>query len=150
MLRRLLPGWMIAAAACSGPDIEDFEGDWRLTAVNGQPLPVLGNATGGEVWVAAILQVGRETGGLDRCMLDPSTSTQISRSSGLVVSSASDERITLQYFDRRSTVPDTATLEGGDQLTLHYQVTLSGQQALDVLTFAPLTGDITEVCDLAP
>ncbi|HET6837982.1 MAG TPA: hypothetical protein VFH24_08040, partial [Gemmatimonadales bacterium] len=85
-IRDALPGLMMVAAACSGgPDIEDFEGTWRLTLVNDQALPVLGTATGGEVWVAAILELGTETGSLDRCMRDPSTSTQISRNSALVI-----------------------------------------------------------------
>ena len=150
-IRDALPGLVIIAAACGGgPDIEDFEGTWRLTLVNAQALPVLGNATGGEVWVAAILELGTETGSLDRCMRDPSTSTEISRNSALVISPASEERVTLQYFDRRSTVPDTATIQDGDELTLHFRDLLAGQQELDVLTFVPLTGDVSGVCDLAP
>ena len=151
-IRGAVTGLVIAASACgSGPDIEDFEGTWRLTQVNDQALPVLGTATGGEVWVAAILELGTETGSLDRCMRDPSTSTEISRNSALVISSADGERVTLQYFDRRSAVPDTATIRDGDELTLHFQNLLAGQQELDVLTFVPLTGDIPEdACDLAP
>ena len=149
--RRVLPSLMMAGAACgSGPELEDFEGAWRLTSVNDQALPALGNATGGEVWLAAVLRLGSETGSLERCMEDPSTSTQIERSSDLVVDSVSDARVTLQYFDRRSTLADTATLDGDDGLTVHYRMTLGGQQALDVLGFAPLTGDVSEVCDLAP
>ena len=142
---------MVAAACGGGPDIEDFEGTWRLTLVNDQALPVLGNATGGEVWVAAILDLGTETGSLDRCMRDPSTSTEISRNSALVINSADEERVTVQYFDRRSTVPDTASIRDGDELTLHFRNLLAGQQELDVLTFVPLTGDLPDdACDLAP
>lgn len=151
-IRDALPGLMIIAAGCSGgTDIEDFEGTWRLTLVNGQAVPELGNATGGEVWVAAILDLGTETGSLDRCMRDPSTSTEISRNSALVISAATEERVTVQYFDRRTTVPDTATIDGDDELTLHFRNLLAGEQGLDVLTFVPLTGDIPDdACDLAP
>ena len=134
---------MIIAAACGGTEIEDFEGAWRLTAVNAQPLPVLGNSTGGEVWVAAVLQINsNQAGSLDSCTEDPSTSTQISRSSAFVASSVDGDEITLSYFGSRSPPHDTARLDGS-RLILRY--------ANDVLTFVALTGDIPgEVCDLAP
>jgi hypothetical protein len=53
-----------------GPRHRGFEGTWRLTLVNDQALPpVLGNATGEEVWVAALLELsglqqGHATGGV--------------------------------------------------------------------------------------
>jgi hypothetical protein len=134
---------MILAAACSGTEIEDFQGAWRLTAVNGEPLPVLGNSTGGEVCVAAVLQINsNRAGSLDRCTEDPSTSAQISRSAAFVASLVDGDEITFSYFGSREPSQDTATLEG-DRLIMRF--------ANDVLTFVPLTGDVPgDVCDLAP
>jgi hypothetical protein len=138
---RVLLTLMIFAAACDGPEIERFEGAWRLTSVNIQPLPATGNATG-EVWAAAILQLTGETGVFNRCMEDPSTSTQTTQSSGVLVTPISGDQFKLDYFDRRSGVSDTATLDG-TQLTLRYG-------KLDVLTFVPLAGEVPEVCSLVP
>lgn len=151
MRRRVLPTMMIFAAACGdgGPDIERFEGAWRLTSVNVLPLPAPGNATAGETWAAGVLQITGETGSFDRCMRDPSTSALISRSSAVLVTPASGDEFTLEYFDRRSSPPDTATLSG-TQLTLRYRNTLIGQEGLDVLAFVPLEGQIPEVCSLVP
>ena len=140
-IRAGLAGLMIIAA-CNSPAVEDFEGAWRLTAVNAEPLPVLGNSTGGEVWLAAVLQINsNRAGSLDSCREDPSTSTQVTRSSAFVASPVEGDEITLSYFDSRTPSNDTATLDG-NRLILRY--------ADDVLTFVPLTGDIPgEVCDLA-
>jgi hypothetical protein len=151
MRRRVLPTVMILAAACGdgGPETGRFEGLWRLTSVNIQPLPAAGNATAGEVWVAAVLQVTGETGFFDRCMQASSTSPRISRSTAVLVGSISDDRVTLSYFDRRESAPDTATLDGA-QLTLQCRNTLIGQEGLDVLTFVPLTGGLPGACSLAP
>jgi hypothetical protein len=148
MRRRVLPAVMIFAAACGdvGPDIERFEGAWRLTSVNTQPLPSAGTATGGQIWAAAVLQITGETGSFDRCMRDPSTSTLISQPTAVLVKAVSGNRFTLEYFDRRSSVPDTATL-AGTQLTLRYRI---GQEGFDVLTFVPLAGEIPEACSLVP
>jgi hypothetical protein len=142
---------MIFAAACGdgGPEPGRFEGLWRLTNVNVQPLPVAGSATAGEVWLAAVLQVTGETGFFDRCMQDPSTSTQTSRSTPVVVAPISDDRITVSYFDRRESPPDTATRDS-ERLTLRYRNTLTGQEGLDVLTFLPLEGGLPAACSLAP
>jgi hypothetical protein len=151
MRRRVLPTVMIFAAACGdgGPETGRFEGLWRLTSVNVQPLPVAGNATAGEVWLAAVLQVNGETGFFDRCMRDPSTSTRTSRSTPVVVGPTSDDRITVSYFDRRESPPDTATRDS-ERLTLRYRNTLTGQEGLDVLTFLPLEGTLPAACSLAP
>jgi hypothetical protein len=134
---------MIAATACSSTALEDFEGTWRLTTVNGQPLPVLSNSTGGEVWAAAVLQINRNrAGSLDSCREDPSTGTQITRSSAFVISPVDGDEVSLSYFDGRGPSQDTATIDGS-RLILRY-----GE---DVLTFVALTGDVPDqVCDLAP
>jgi hypothetical protein len=142
---------MTLAAACgdAGPEPGRFEGLWRLTSVNIQPLPAAGNATAGEVWAAAVLQITGETGFFDRCMRDPSTSTLTSRSTPVVVASVSDDRVSVSYFDRRASEPDTATSDGA-QLTLGYRNTLIGQEGLDVLTFVPLDGGLPQACSLVP
>jgi hypothetical protein len=147
MLRRVLPVVMIAAAGCGGdPELEDFEGTWRLISVNAQPLPALGTATPGELWAAAVLQLDGESGTLERCMEDPSTETRISRSSPFEVHARDAGEITLAYYDRSAPLEDNATLED-TRLILRYRNTL----VFDVLVFVPLTGDIPgEVCDLAP
>jgi hypothetical protein len=134
---------MIAGSACNSPSLEDFEGNWRLTAVNGQQLPVLGNSTSGEIWAAAVLQINRNrAGSLESCREDPSTGTQITRSSAFVISPVDGDEVTFSYFDDRSPSQDTATIDGS-RLILRY--------GDDVLTFVSLTGDMPDqVCDLAP
>jgi hypothetical protein len=140
---------LVAACGDSGPETDRFQGLWRLTSVNIQPLPAAGNATAGEVWAAAVLQVNPETGFLDRCLEDPSTSTRTSRSTAVLIAPVSGDRIEVSYFDRREAVPDTATLDGA-QLTLRYRNILIGQEGLDVLTFVPLAGELPPACSLAP
>jgi hypothetical protein len=149
MRRRVLPTAIILAVACGdgGPETERFEGLWRLTSVNVQPLPAAGNTTGGALWAAAVLQITGETGFFDRCFQDPSTSTRTSRSTPVILGSISDDRITVSYFDRRESPPDTATRES-ERLTLRYRNILTG--GLDVLTFLPLEGALPTACSLAP
>jgi hypothetical protein len=142
---------LVVMAACSdgGPETDRFEGRWQLTSVNAQSLPAAGNATGGQVWAAAVLEVGQEFGFIDRCWEDPSTSTRTSYSTPVVVVPISGDRITLSYFDRRESAPDTATMQGA-QLRLRYRNTLAGPESVDVLTFVPLTGELPPACSLAP
>jgi hypothetical protein len=148
--RQVLLITMILMAACGdgGPETESFEGRWQLTSVNNQTLPAAGTTTGGQAWAAAVLEVGPEFGLIDRCWEDPSTSTRTSHSSPLFIAPISGSRITLSYFDRRASPPDTATLNGA-QVTLRYRNTQMGPAALDVLTFVPLTGQLPPACNLA-
>jgi hypothetical protein len=149
MRRRLLATIMIIAAACGdgGPEPSGFDGLWRLTDVNVMPLPAAGNTTGGQMWAAAVLQVTGETGFFDRCLRDPSTSTLTSGSTPVIIASTSEDRITVSYFDRRESPPDTATRDA-ERLTLRYRNTLTGQA--DVLTFLPLEGGVPAACSLVP
>ena len=151
MRRRVLFTVMVFVAACGdgGPEPERFQGLWRLTSANVMPLPAAGNATAGEMWAAAVLQVTGETGFFDRCMRDPATSTLTSRSTPVVVGSISDDRMTVSYFDRRESPPDTATRDA-ERLTLRYRNTLTGQEGLDLLTFLPLEGALPGACSLVP
>lgn len=66
---RLLLTAIVVLAACgdSGPDPDSYTGPWRLTSVNTQPLPSLGNVTGGQAWVAGVLQLDQQTGSYDWC-----------------------------------------------------------------------------------
>jgi hypothetical protein len=151
MRRLVLPLVVILGTSCgdNGPDLDE-QSLWRLTSVNIQPLPALGNATAGETWVAAVLRFAGETGNFDRCMGSLSTSDRFSRPTALVVHPIGDDKLELSYFDRRTTVPDTATLEGGE-LTLRYRSVVLGQvQGVDVLTFVPQPGAPPEACSLAP
>jgi hypothetical protein len=143
MRQQALATLLIVAAACGDPQVDDFVGIWRLTAVNDQPLPVTGNNTAGETWVAAVLQINGETGLLDRCLAPSSTSTPSSRPTYLIVAPISDNRITLSYFDQRAPiVPDTASIRNS-QLILRYA------HGFDVLTFIPLPGPLPAACTLA-
>jgi hypothetical protein len=149
MQRRLLLVTMILVAACGdgGPEISRFEGLWRLTSVNVQPLPSTGNTTGGDFWVAAVLQIERDFGFFERCLEASSTSPRTSQSTTVLIAPISGDRITFSYFDRRQSPPDTARLDGA-QLTLRFRNTLTG--AFDVLTFVPLAGQLPPACSLAP
>jgi hypothetical protein len=151
MRRLVLALVVIPATSCgdNGPDLDE-QSLWRLTSVNILPLPAPGNATAGETWVAAVLQFTGETGNFDRCMGSPSTSDRFSRPTALVVHPIGDDKVELSYFDRTTTVPDTATINGGE-LTLHYRNVVLGQvQGVDVLTFVPQPGAPPEACSLAP
>ena len=151
MRRLVLLLVVIVVTSCgdNGPDLDE-PSLWRLTSVNAQPLPAPGNATAGETWVAAVLRLGGETGNFDRCMEVPSTSDRFSRPTALVVHPIGDDRLEVDYFDRRATPPDTATFKGGE-LTLRYRIVVLGQvQGVDVLTFVPQPGAPTEACSLAP
>jgi hypothetical protein len=139
MRNRVLPAVMVFAAACGdvGPSTDRFEGLWRLTSVNNQPIPVAGNVAGA-VWAAAVLQVTGQTGLFDRCIEDPSTSTRISQSTPIIVAAIGDDRVTLSYFDRRQSPPDTARIDGA-RVALRYRI---GTAGFDVLTFVPLAGEL--------
>lgn len=151
MHSRLLPLMILFAAACgdSGPETDKFVGLWRLTSVNAQPLPAAGNATAGEVWAAAVLEVSGEIGFFDRCMEAPSTSTRTGRSTPVILAATGRNRVSVAYFDRRANAPDTASLSG-TQLTLRYRNTLTVPPEVDVLTFAPLEGALPVACSLVP
>jgi hypothetical protein len=140
---------LIFAAACGDPQVADFKGLWQLTSVNNQPLPATGNATLGEAWVASVLQITADLGLFDRCMQPPGTSTPVSRSTAILAAPIGDDRVTVSYFDRQASAPDTATLHGS-QLILRYRNTVVGQEGIDVLTFVLLPGPLPEACTLAP
>jgi hypothetical protein len=151
MRRLVLSMVVILAAACgeNGPGTDGFESLWQLTSVNAQPLPAPGDATGGEIWLSAVLQFSGEGGSFDSCMESPSTSARVSRSTYIVVHPIGGDKAEVSYFDRRTTVPDTVSLNG-DRLTLRHRNSAIGQEGLDVLTFVSLTGPAPEVCALAP
>lgn len=150
---RLLLPMMLLLTACGdsgGPGTAQFSGLWRLTSVNSQPLPSSGNATAG-VWAAAVLQINQGTGTFDRCVENSSTSTRTSNSTYVLTAPLSGDKLAVQYFERRDTSADTASMNGA-QLILHYRdVQVGGQvQGMDVLTFDPLAGDLPPACSLAP
>ena len=122
----LIVTFLVTACGDSGPDTESFTGVWRLTSVNTQPLPSAGNATGGEVWLGAILQLDQQSGSFDRCMQVSPVSTPITRSTGVLVTPINGNRVELSYFERRDAVPDTAEVKG-EQLTLRYRNVIAGQ-----------------------
>ena len=107
-------GLLVLALACgdNGPEAGEIDGAWRLTSVGIQPLPAPGTATGGEVWVAAVLTVTGQSGFFDRCMRDPSGSNRVSRSTAVLVAPIGGGRVRVSYFDRRVNLPDTATVNG--------------------------------------
>ena len=147
----ILGGLLILALACgdNGPEAGEIDGAWRLTSVGILPLPAQGTATGGEVWLAAILDVTGQTGFFDRCMRDPSGTTRVSRSTAVLVDPIDGDRVKVSYFERRVNLPDTATVNGG-QLTLRYRDIVSDPPPVDVLTFVRMPGGRPEVCSLAP
>jgi hypothetical protein len=151
MRHLVLPFLVILATSCgeNGPDLDE-QSLWRLASVNGQPLPVPGNATAGETWVAAVLRFTGETGNFDRCMGSPSTSDRFSRPTALVVHPIGNDKVEVSYFDRRTAVPDTATLEGGELILRYRSVVLGQVQGVDVLAFVPQPGAPSEACSLAP
>jgi len=112
-----IPGRSLAvvliAVGCadSGPELGQIDGLWRLTSVNTQPLPSLGNATSGRVWAAGVFGVTGQVGFLDACFEDPETSTLTSGSSDVIVAPVPGDRFAVSYFDRRSSPPDTARPE---------------------------------------
>jgi hypothetical protein len=133
---------LVAACGDSGPDTDSFTGDWRLTSVNSQPLPADGNATGGEVWLGAVLQLDQDSGSFDRCMEVSPGSLPVSRSTAVLIAPIGENRIEVSYFERRDNVPDTAEVDG-EQLSLRYRNVIGGEvQGMDELTFVPLTGGL--------
>ena len=149
---RPLLAMMILVTGCgdSGPEADSYTGVWLLTSVNVQPLPWAGNATGGEVWLGARLELGRQSGTFDRCLETSPVSIPLKRSTGVVVTPISGDRLEVSYFDRSEAVPDTATLNG-TELTLRYRNVISGEvQGVDVLTFIPLTGPDLTPCSVLP
>lgn len=151
--RLLLPA-LIILVGCgdAGPEGDKFNGLWQLTSVNSQPLPSTGNTSGSELWVAAVLQITPQLGSFDRCMEDPTTSTRTSRSTAVVTRPLSVDKLAVQYFERRDTSSDTASMDGA-QLTLRYRYVLVGGQVqgVDVLKFVPLAGTtLPPACSLAP
>jgi hypothetical protein len=148
----LLPA-LVLLAGCgdASPSSDQFSGLWQLQSVNSQPLPATGTTTGNTLWVAAVLQIQRGTGAFDRCFEDPSTSTQTNQSTYVVANPLSGDKLAVQYFERRDTSADTASMNGA-KLVLHYRETqLFGPVlATDVLTFVPLAGDLPPACSLAP
>jgi len=152
MQGRVLFTFMILVAGCgdSSPDTESYTGTWRMTSANTQPLPSAGNATGGEVWLGAVLQLDQQSGSFDRCMQVSPVSVPITRSTAVVVAPISGDGIEVNYFERRDMVPDTAVVNG-EQLTLRYRNVIGGEvQGVDVLTFVPLTGQLPTPCSVAP
>jgi hypothetical protein len=151
MRRLVLPIAVIIAAACgeNGPGSDGFESLWQLNSVNGLPLPAAGDATGDEIWLSAVLQFSGENGFFDGCRQSPSTSERVSRSTFIVVHPIGGDKAEVSYFDRRTAVPDTVSLNG-DHLTLRYRNVVIGQEGLDVLAFVPLAGALPEACSLAP
>lgn len=151
-MRRSALRLLVLLAACgdSGPETESFTGEWRLMSVNTQPLPSAGNATGGEVWLGAVLQLNQQSGSFDRCMQFSPMSTPITRSTAVLVAPISGNRIEVSYFERRDVVPDTAVVDG-EQLTLRYRNVVGGEvQGVDLLAFVPLTVPLPTPCILAP
>jgi hypothetical protein len=151
---RLLLLALILLAACgdAGPEGDRFSGLWQLTSVNSQPLPSTGNTSGSAEWVAAVLQISQQVGSFDRCMEDPSTSSRTSSSTAIATHPLSGDKLAVQYFERRDTSSDTASVNGS-QLTLRYRSVLVGGQVqgVDALTFAPLSGTtLPPACSLAP
>jgi len=142
---------MILASACgeNGPDTDGVTGNWRLTGANLQPLPALGNATGGETWAAAVLQLNGSTGIFDRCFRNQATLTKTSLPTTVIVTRITEDSFTVSYDDRDQSAPDTATISN-DQLTLRYRDTVDGQAGLDELSFIRLDGAVPEACSLAP
>lgn len=150
---RLLLIAIVFLAACgdSGPEPANYTGAWRLTSVNTQPLPSIGNITGGQAWVAGVLQLNEQTGAYDWCWEDPSTSTPTSHADYVVLTPVNGDKIEVSYFGRREPVPDTIAVNG-PQLTYRLRsVSVGGVvNGVDVLTLVPLTGEIPSACSLAP
>ena len=149
MPRRVLPLLVFLVVACgdNGPDLEG-QRRWRLTGANGLPLPAPGNATGGESWVAGILEFTGETGTFDRCMQPASSSDLFRRPMTFVVHPIAGDEIELSYFDRRGLEPDTASIKDGE-LTLRYRNVINGEvQGVDVLAFILQPGAPAEACSL--
>jgi hypothetical protein len=141
----------VTACGDSGPDADDYMGLWQLTSVNTQPLPSQGNLTGGQAWVAGVLQLGEETGSFDWCWEDPSTATRTTHTDYVVLAPIEGDRIEVSFFGRRGAFPDTAALDG-DQLTFRLRnVSINGEtEAVDMLTFVPMPGPVTSACTLPP
>ena len=149
---RVLLAMIVLVTACgdSGPDADSYTGGWQLSTVNTQPLPSAGNATGGEVWLGAELELDQQSGTLDRCLEASPGAIPLKRSTGVLVTPINGNRLEVSYFERRDAVPDTATLNG-TQLTLRYRNVIGGEvQGVDVLTFVPLTGPAQTPCSVGP
>ena len=153
MQRRLALTAALLLAACgdSGPNPESYTGPWRLTSVNTQPLPSLGNTTAGQTWVAGVLQLDQQTGSYDWCWQDPATSARTSHTDYVVLAPLNGDKIEVSYFGRREPVSDTAALTGAQLSYRLRSVDVGGEvRAVDVLTFVPLTGTVPSACSLGP
>lgn len=152
MQYRWLIALMIVVAGCGNdPDTESFEGAWRLTSVNTQPLPAPSNIFQSRVWLAGVFQLAGDTGSFDWCLEDTATSTQSSTSDYVVLNPISGERVEVSYFGRRESVPDTATVSGGTLTLRARSVAVGGAvEGIDVLKFVRITGEAPGACSLAP
>jgi hypothetical protein len=141
---------VLVACGDSGPDPDSYIGLWRLTSVNTQPLPSGGN-TISQLWVAGVLQLNQQTGSYDWCWEDPSTSTRTSHADDVVLTPINGDRIEVSYFGRRAPVPDTVAVNGAQLTFRSRNVSVFGEvQAVDVLTFVRLPGELPPACSLAP
>jgi hypothetical protein len=152
MQYRWLIALMIVVAGCGDdPDTESFEGAWRLTSANAQPLPTASNLFEGRMWLAGVFQLAGDGGSFDWCWEDTATSTQISTSNYVVLNPISGERVEVSYFGRRESVPDTATVSGGTLTLRARSVAVGGAvNGIDVLKFVRMTGEVPAACSLAP
>jgi hypothetical protein len=152
MQYRWLIAMMIVVAGCGDdPDTESFEGAWRLTSVNTQPLPAPANTFEGRMWLAGVLQLAGDGGSFDWCWEDTATSTQSSTSDYVVLNPISGERVEVSYFGRREPVPDTATVNGSTLTLRARSVSVGGAvNGIDVLKFVRMTGEVPAACSLAP
>jgi hypothetical protein len=133
---------ILGACGDGGPESVNFSGLWQLKSINTQPLPSSGTATDG-VWSAAVLQIQGQTGVFDRCVNGASQSTFV------VTAPLSGDKLAVQYFERRDTSADTASMIG-THLTLHYRKVMVGGQVLgvDTLSFDALAGELPQACSL--
>jgi hypothetical protein len=152
MQYRWLIAMMIVVAGCgSDPDTESFEGAWRLTSANAQPLPAPSNLFQGRMWLAGVFQLAGDGGSFDWCWQDTATSAQISASKYVVLNPIRGERVEVGYFGRRESVPDTATVNGSSLTLRARSVAVGGAvEGIDVLKFVRMTGDVPAACSLAP
>jgi len=135
----------------NAPATESFEGAWRLTSVNTQPLPAPSNIFQSRIWLAGVLQLSGDRGSFDWCLEDTATSTQSSTSDYVVLNPISGERVEVSYFGRRESVPDTATVSGGTLTLRARSVAVGGAvEGIDVLKFVRISGDVPAACSLAP
>jgi hypothetical protein len=152
MQYRWLIALMILVPGCGDdPNTESFEGAWRLTSANSQPLPAPSNLFQDRMWVAGVLQLAGDGGSFDWCLEDIATSAHSSTSDYVVLNPISGERVEVSYFGRREPVPDTATVIGNTLRFRARAVAVGGAvSGIDVLTFTRVAGDVPAACSLAP